>query len=381
MLLDRILARIALSLHRAAVPHRSLSGLSSWKKLPSLPAPGRHDHGMVVLSIGRQAGPAREAVAVFGGHFGHGKSMTTLDTWLYTSGAGWTEATATPGGAHIHIDPLGSAATATISFGISELVVQFGGFSDAGTLQDTLGLNLDLLEPGNAVTASWLLDAPGPDKLQPAKRSGATLVGLGENGYGVLFGGYGDANLADAYGLVLGAQGGFSWEPITPRQGDAPPARCAHTAVALGVGTMAVFGGYGDNGPLNDLWTLASYPGIGWMWARVDGISGDPPEARSGHSAVAIGDDKMLVFGGVGDKGKAHADLFLYTHSARRWDRLDPPTGDFAVTARYNHRAVVVNQGTRDAAMVVVGGFAKIPGSTGGAVATNDVFELPLAGI
>ena len=82
MLLDRVLACIAL--HRAA-PRRSLSVLSSWKKLPSLPAPGRHDHGMVVLSIGRQAGPAREAVAVFGGHFGHGKSMMAkLDTWLYT---------------------------------------------------------------------------------------------------------------------------------------------------------------------------------------------------------------------------------------------------------------------------------------------------------
>ena len=80
MLLDR--ARIAL--HRLSTA--ASRGLAPWKNLPALPAPGRHDHAMVVLNVSRQAGRAREVVAVFGGHFGRGKSMAMLDTWLYTVG-------------------------------------------------------------------------------------------------------------------------------------------------------------------------------------------------------------------------------------------------------------------------------------------------------
>lgn len=72
---------------------------------------------------------------------------------------------------------------------------------------------------------------------------------------------------------------------------------------AEGVGpTVVLFGGVaaGLGEPLNEVVTLDLGALGSWrsMWMKVE-LSGTPPRARYGHSATAITDHSLLVFGGA----------------------------------------------------------------------------------
>lgn len=125
--------------------------------------------------------------------------------------------------------------------------------------------------------------------------------------------------------------------------GSGPAPRCAHSAALLRDSLMVVFGGNDGAGLYNDTWVLdlapqaalvqvaaaaapniASGSGIAsrrslcappleWRQATLVG-SGRPPSPRAGHSAVAVGWDHLLVFGGGAGWGRAcFNDLFLLT--------------------------------------------------------------------
>ena len=166
-----------------------------------------------------------------------------------------------------------------------------------------------------------------------------------------------------------------TWRRVTPPAGTAEPVpRCAHACAALDGGGLLLYGGYGDDGPIGDLWRLdvggatataegADGDGAGASthasWSQLE-PTGDIPTARSGHSLVGLGQDTFLLFGGVGTNMEGFNDLHLLDASTARWTRVepqDPGSGGGAPSPRYNHRAIVLDDWGGAAAMMVTGGF------------------------
>jgi galactose oxidase-like protein len=152
---------------------------------------------------------------------------------------------------------------------------------------------------------------------------------------------------------------GYPWQKIVPgtdaTHPDPPPReRSEHSAVVLADDTtMVVFGGLGKttsaapaDTAYNDVWRLwfdtASNPAR-WRWTQMT-ISGTPPSARYGHTAVldtnAVSSPRILVFGGIGVGQSTPTDNTLYaltltSPNSANWSTLTPsgPTP----AARYDH--------------------------------------------
>ena len=104
-----------------------------------------------------------------------------------------------------------------------------------------------------------------------------------------MFGGQtdGDPFLEDTW---LYSKAGSSWREI---EAQGPSARNLYAFGAHEKTNSAyLFGGEGEQGPLNDLW---SFDGKAWEELRPDGTQ---PPTRSGIEFAVIG-DAMLVFGGT----------------------------------------------------------------------------------
>jgi hypothetical protein len=141
--------------------------------------------------------------------------------------------------------------------------------------------------------------------------------------------------------------------------GEAPSARWAHTAVALG-DTVFVFGGDGSasedgSGAMNDLYRLDVGGGTP-EWKRCM----DAPQRRAWHSAVAAS-ELLLVFGGesLNEKGKkTHlGSMWSYDPEFEVWyeatDRGHRPS------ARAGHTACVHEANGKGLKMLVFGGVAR----------------------
>ena len=95
----------------------------------------------------------------------------------------------------------------------------------------------------------------------------------------------------------------------------------------------------GTKGPLDDLWEMNLRPGtdmdgtrggeggaVGPLvphWTPILDATGDAPSKRSGHSFSALGGDRYILFGGVGEKGEGFADIHLYDAARRHWTRVE----------------------------------------------------------
>nr|AML77657.1 putative LOV domain-containing protein [Tragopogon porrifolius] len=80
-----------------------------------------------------------------------------------------------------------------------------------------------------------------------------------------------------------------------------PPGRWGHTISSLNKSCLVIFGGYGKQGLLNDVFVLdmdAKEP----TWVEI-AIGGAPPMARSWHSSCTIEGSKLVVSGGCGEGG------------------------------------------------------------------------------
>ncbi|GAM28764.1 hypothetical protein SAMD00019534_119400, partial [Acytostelium subglobosum LB1] len=91
--------------------------------------------------------------------------------------------------------------------------------------------------------------------------------------------------------------------------GGSPDARWGHTCVALPLGQFLVFGGNG-NKTFNDL-TL--YNSNNNSWNKVE-PQGTPPTARYGHSATLLGQQQIIIFGGRANS-KPFSDVTVLQHS------------------------------------------------------------------
>ncbi|XP_074556728.1 adagio-like protein 3 [Curcuma longa] len=87
-----------------------------------------------------------------------------------------------------------------------------------------------------------------------------------------------------------------------------PPGRWGHTLSCLNGSWLVVFGGYGKQGLLNDVFVLdldAKQP----AWKEVFGEA--PPLPRSWHSSCTVDGSKLVVSGGCTDAGVLLSDTYL----------------------------------------------------------------------
>ena len=172
---------------------------------------------------------------------------------------------------------------------------------------------------GGSVSAAWTPLPPAG--LAP--RTGMTFVSTGRGM--ILWGGSG---LNDGAMFELPAS---TWKPLS-----ASPLAGRNNASAVWTGSkMIVFGGLGrtetcrPNCAFND---GASYDPASDRWTP---IAPSPVAGRSGHSAVWV-QDRMVVWGGATEGGKATADGASYDPATDAWTVLPPAP----LEPRISHRTV-----------------------------------------
>ncbi|RLF32977.1 MAG: hypothetical protein DRN07_03730 [Thermoplasmata archaeon] len=139
----------------------------------------------------------------------------------------------------------------------------------------------------------------------PSERHGHSVVTL-PDGRVMLFGGQGYQGDLKNDLFIYDANG---WNEVIPAN-DPPPARKDAKTWVLGE-KLWVFGGFGENGPLNDLWTY-DLPSHGWS-QPVTG--GQPPPARSGHAVAQMSDGSVLISGGTDENGQKLNDFWKLSPS------------------------------------------------------------------
>jgi Zinc finger, C3HC4 type (RING finger)/Galactose oxidase, central domain/Kelch motif len=186
--------------------------------------------------------------------------------------------------------------------------------------------------------------------VAPSPRWGHRSAAIGERLY--VFGGTGVKLSGDLFecNTTTGV-----WRRLDTG-GSAPPGRFMHEMVAVGGNRLLVFGGRGNAGhKLND---LRVYDAAKRRWVKAGGDGDKCPSSRAGHSMNVArlprhaGDEEVLfLFGGHGTRKKCCADTYLLELDAMRWRKMsskgDVPHG------RVGHAAAVVG-GTR---VYVFGGF------------------------
>lgn len=134
----------------------------------------------------------------------------------------------------------------------------------------------------------------------PSPRFGHSMIALGDGGI-LLFGGEdGEGNLHND----MFAFQNNNWNEVVPAN-DPPAPRRDHRAWARD-DKMYVFGGKGESGLFNDLW---SYDSDTNLWTEVT-TGGPRPAPRYGHSTTPLADGSALIFGGTTASGEKLGDLW-----------------------------------------------------------------------
>jgi len=120
------------------------------------------------------------------------------------------------------------------------------------------------------------------------------------------------------------ATGTWQWRRIVTD--NTPPARLAHAQAECN-DTVYIFGGRAgitmDEKAMNDLWKLDASGKKGsekWSLVEPDAKSGPPPEARSFHRMISVG-NSLYVFGGCSASGRL-ADLYRFDLVDKTWQNL-----------------------------------------------------------
>ena len=157
-----------------------------------------------------------------------------------------------------------------------------------------------------------------------------------------------------------------------------PAVREGHTFVRTWMFDEVMFGGRDANGvPKNDLYSLipndvVTDPERVWRWKERSNVQGDKPVPRTEHSAVhASVDTNMVVFGGIDGDGTPLNDVHRLHFDIQGLPRWDPVTiSGIPPSARYGHSAIHDSLGGRSR-MIVFGGS-----TASGAPTDPGVYEL-----
>nr|AML76761.1 putative LOV domain-containing protein [Ilex sp. BC-2016] len=166
----------------------------------------------------------------------------------------------------------------------------------------------------------------------------------------VLFGGEG-VNMQpmdDTFVLNLDAANP-EWRRVSVKS--SPPGRWGHTLSCLNGSSLVVFGGYGRQGLLNDVFVLdldAKQP----TWKEVSG--GTPPLPRSWHSSCTVEGSKLVVSGGCTDAGVLLSDTYLLDLTTEKPIWKEIPTS-WAPPSRLGHSLSVYGR----TKILMFGGLAK----------------------
>ncbi|ONM11186.1 Galactose oxidase/kelch repeat superfamily protein [Zea mays] len=142
---------------------------------------------------------------------------------------------------------------------------------------------------------------------RPAPRSGHTAVIIGKSKV-VVFGGFADKRfLADV--SVYDVENKLWYTPECTGNGSdgqaGPSPRAFHIAVVIDC-NMFIFGGRSGGKRLGDFWMLDTDL---WQWSEMTGF-GDLPSPREFAAASAIGNRKIVMYGGWDGK-KWLSDVYI----------------------------------------------------------------------
>eukprot|EP00923_Selenidium_pygospionis_P048536 GHVN01083479.1.p1 GENE.GHVN01083479.1~~GHVN01083479.1.p1 ORF type:complete len:873 (-),score=206.74 GHVN01083479.1:1309-3927(-) len=136
----------------------------------------------------------------------------------------------------------------------------------------------------------------------------------------------------------------------------APKPRCSHQTVCY-KGSLYMFGGEFAAGDqffhFRDFWRFDLKSNT---WEEVKAM-GQSPSARSGHRMV-VWRNRLVLFGGFHDtfrETKYHNDLYLYSFSAMKWEKVNFPTTANIPCARSGFQMVAHSDG-----VYVSGGYSKV---------------------
>eukprot|EP00249_Psilotum_nudum_P009770 c22143_g1_i1 orf=277-1248(+) len=134
-------------------------------------------------------------------------------------------------------------------------------------------------------------------------------------------------------------------------EGTPPSPREGHSMVVLDSYRVLVFGGGCSSpsfGPLqfNDLFLLDLKES---KWSAVQS-KGVPPSARTGHSALLLGDNRVIVFGGLSMLEGYKNDVWIL--DTKEWEWSQPEVATIPPCPRDKHSACVVGS-----KLYVFGGF------------------------
>eukprot|EP01113_Clastostelium_recurvatum_P035052 TRINITY_DN4835_c0_g1_i2.p1 TRINITY_DN4835_c0_g1~~TRINITY_DN4835_c0_g1_i2.p1 ORF type:complete len:457 (-),score=126.16 TRINITY_DN4835_c0_g1_i2:231-1472(-) len=189
-----------------------------------------------------------------------------------------------------------------------------------------------------------------PDQTVKARKDHTAITNEFNNTM-LIFGGRDNADVAFNDVLKYNIINDQWFVPFNP-SGMAPSVRYGHSAVATQDNKMLVFGGRNSTSCKND---VALYNMITDTWMPIT-VSGTPPPARWGHSAVVSpATNEMLVFGGVDDSLAYYNDLWSLNLNTYAWDR--PNLNGTTPLPRAEHSAIM----TPANEMVCYGGMADSP--------------------
>ena len=167
-------------------------------------------------------------------------------------------------------------------------------------------------------STKWTRVVPTSSDIVPPGRSDHTLTLVGEDL--ILFGGVrGKEILNDC--LRFSLLNDRFWT-VVGGGSTAPSARFGHTTVAHGPNRMVVFGGWDGKNLLNDVWLLDTGTG---QWMEILQCP-NSPRPRYRHSAVVVLEQYMCIFGGVTDNHTRLNELFLFDLLKFVWTRVCPAT-------------------------------------------------------
>lgn len=126
--------------------------------------------------------------------------------------------------------------------------------------------------------------------------------------------------------LKIDAAGDWRWQVTEMTPALCPPARWGHTATLISPGLIVVFGGFGEDYVMDDVWLLQVGPtqsdheiidlsqpsGMTGRWIKPQ-VKGSRPSARAFHSATMVPGVGIVLFGGLNATGRAHRDAFVLT--------------------------------------------------------------------